>query len=514
MARYYYDSSNTVFDYPVLIPRNDASFTEVFGDAFGRMVIYTYADHIDTDNIADELAKALPKHNWNAAQIAYLDRYYRGDQPILYRAKKVRPEINNCVVENHAYELVESNVADLYGEPVQYALHNSDDEGLMEEINSLNTYMRSEDKPAIDIERGRWAAICGTSYLYVGGENRMPKDYDEAPFYLSVENPMKTFVVYYADDGTPAFSVQIRKDDEGTFYHCWTHAKWFQIRNAAVVASGINGRRYNPVIEYPLNERRLSVIEITIGLTDALNKMASDRMNGIEQFVQAFMLFKNCDIDKDKFLEMVGLGAVSVKDTASGKAADVKIMAEQLDQSQAQVAKDDLYQQILLIQGKPGRQENSGGDTGQAVVLRNGYYDEDKRAELRIPYFVKSERMMLRVVLHALRVDRRFRIRLSDIDIKPKRSKLENMMVKAQVAQILHSIGYDDGEITKLINLWPDPANVYALSKEAMKEQFESANGLGEYKQTQTTSGWGNSTTTTTETDVDTSAETASGTAL
>ena len=177
MSRYFYDSSNTVFDYPVLIPRNDAPFTEVFGDAFGRMVIYTYADHIDTDNIADELAKALPKHNWNAAQIAYLDRYYRGDQPILYREKTVRPEINNHIVENHAYELVESNVADLYGEPVQYALHNSDDEGLMEEINSLNTYMRSEDKPAVDIERGRWAAICGTSYLYVGGENRMPKDY-------------------------------------------------------------------------------------------------------------------------------------------------------------------------------------------------------------------------------------------------------------------------------------------------------------------------------------------------
>ena len=510
MARYTYNSSNTVFDYNVEIPINDLPFTEMFGDSFGRKVLYTYADYIDGDNIAEELAKALPRHNWNAAQIAYLDRYYRGDQPILYRVKEVRPEINNHIVENHAYELVESNVADLYGEPVQYALHNSEDEDLMEEVNMLNAYMRSEDKAAVDIDRGRWAAICGTSYLYVGGENRMPKDYDEAPYYLSVEDPRKTFVVYYADDNTPAFSVQIRRDDEGTFYYCWTHAKWFQIRNAAVIASGINGRRFNPVIEYPLNERRLSVIEITIGLTDALNKMASDRLNGMEQFVQAFMLFKNCDIDKDTFLEMAGLGAVKVQDTASGKAADVKILAEQLDQSQAQVAKDDMYQQILLIQGKPGRQENSGGDTGQAVVLRNGYYDEDKRAELRIPCFVKSERMMLRVVLHALRVDRDFKLKLSDIDIKPKRSKLENMMVKAQVAQILHGIGYDDGEITKLINLWPDPANVYALSKETMKEQFESANGLGEFKQTQTTNGWGNSTTTTTE--VDTSAETASGT--
>lgn len=505
-----------IYNSDLLFPvmgQNSVAFSECVNGVYGRLVIYTFVDKVDASNIVDEVAKAMPRHNFNAAAIAYLDRYYRGDQPILYRTKTVRPEVNNKVVENHAYEFVESNVADLYGEPVQYALHSSDSESLTDEINALNTYMRSEDKSAIDIERGRWAAICGTSYLYVGGENRSPKDFDEAPFYLKVENPMRTFVVYYADDETPAFSCQMRRDEVGTYYFVWTNKEWFKIRNAKIIASGINGRRYIPVIEYPLNERRLSVIEMTIGLTDAMNKMTSDRLNGVEQFVQAFMLFKNCDIDKDTFLEMVGLGAVAVKDTASGKAADVKIMAEQLDQSQTQVSKDDLYQQALLVQGKPGRQENSGGDTGQAVVLRNGYYDEDKRAELRIPYFVKSERMMLRVVLQMLKVDRDFTLKLSDIDIKPKRSKLENMLVKAQVAKILHDMGYDDGEITKLINLWPDPANVYALSRKRMQDQFDSTNGIGDFSGSTsrnnsgwTNNGWGVNSS-------DGSAESASGTA-
>ena len=491
-----------------LISRNERPFQEYVRGYYGRKVIYTFEDRIDDSNIVDEIDKAIIPHNFNAGAIEYLDRYYRGDQPILYRVKNVREDINNKVVTNHAYEFVESNVADLYGEPVQYALHSSEDETLTEEINLLNAYMRSEDKSAVDIERGRWAAICGTSYLYVGGENRMPKEDDEAPYYLSVEHPAKTFVVYYADDGTPAFSCQIRNDADGTYYFAWTPSKWYRIRDDKIVASGINGRRHIPVIEYPLNERRLSVIEITIGLTDAMNKMESDRLNGIEQFIQAFILFKNCDIDKETFKEMTSLGAVAVHDSASGKKADVKMLAEQLDQSQSQVSMDDLYQQALLVQGKPGRQENSGGDTGQAVVLRNGYYDEDKRAELRIPYFVKAERMMLRVVLHMLKVERNFTIKLSDIDIKPKRSKLENMMVKAQVAQILHQIGYDDGEITKLINLWPDPANVYSLSKDRMKDQFESSNGLGEYKKVASTTGSGwNSTPKTNVT------ETASGTA-
>ncbi|MCJ7481336.1 MAG: phage portal protein, partial [Thermodesulfovibrionales bacterium] len=36
-------------------------------------------------------------------------------------------------------------------------------------------------------------------------------------------------------------------------------------------------------------------IEITIDITDSINKMASDRTNGIEQFVSAWVKFINCE---------------------------------------------------------------------------------------------------------------------------------------------------------------------------------------------------------------------------
>lgn len=462
--------------------QNRQAFTKVVGGRFGRYVIYTNANEINENNILEELSQAMPVHEFNARAIRYLDGYYRGDQPILYRKKDVREEINNRVVENHALEIVDSKVADLFGEPVQYAAHGDASQDVVDKIRDLNNFMDSEDKAMIDIDHGRWASICGTSYVFVGNRNRLSDAFDEAPYYLKSENPANTFVCYFADDYTPAFSCQIRTDADGVeFCFVYTNTQWFKIANGEVLERGRNGNGMIPVIEYPNNERRLSDIEITITMTDELNKMQSDRMNGIEQFVQALMLFKNCEISENKFLEMCKMGALSIKTTTAGYDADVRMLTAELNQTQTQTAKDDVYKNLLIVQGKPGREESSGGDTGQAVVLRNGYYDEDKRAELRIPLFKKCERLMLRCVLNKLRVasDGKFDLKITDIDIKPKRSKLENMMVKAQVLQILHQIGVDDADALKTVNLFSDVTSVYAASKERMARQFDYSVGQG-----------------------------------
>ena len=460
---------------PIMFEKNIRPFSATVGEfGYGRLVIYTDATQINESNIVEELTAALTYHTINVECIKYLDRYYRGDQPILYRKKKVRPEINNKIVENHALEIVDSKVADLFGEPIQYVLADSENEVKAEQMDRLNRYMKSEDKAALDIERGRWASICGTSYYYIGKENRMPKQFDEAPFYMKCENPTKTFVVYFADDHTQAFSVQIRRNKDGDLYHVYTPTWHFTIQNGKIIKSEPNGNDMIPVIEYPNNERRLSDIEITIGITDAINNMQSDRLNAIDQFVQAFILFKNCKIDETTFKKIAMEGALSIKDTADNRSADAKMMTSELSQDGTQISKDDLYNSLLTIQGMPSRQEASGGDTGQAVALRNGYYAEEKRAELRIPIFQRSERMMLRVVLNKLRVKENFELTISDIDIRPNRSKLENMLVKAEVLEILHRVGVDDGIALKTVNLFSDVQDTITKSKDRMEKQFES----------------------------------------
>lgn len=454
--------------------KNIRPFTSVCDCDFGRKTIHTTAKVITAENIIKELESALSVHIKNRAEIEYLDGYYRGDQPILYRQKKVRADINNRIVENHAFELVESKTAEIVGEPIQYVLRGTDKDK-SEAIKQLNDYMESEDKGYHDIELCRWRSICGTGYRFVDRDNGMAGIMDETPFFIRTENPMETFVVYFSDSKLPAYSCQIRCDEDGDeVYFIYTNTEYFRIKGWSIIESGVNGNRMIPVIEYPNNERRLSDIEMTILITDSINVMQSDRVNGIAQFIQALMKFKNCEVDEESFLNMVKLGAVCVKDTGDGKQSDVDIMTAELDQQQSQVAKDDAYQNFLLIQGKPGRQENSGGDTGQAVVLRNGHYEAEKRAELSEPIFKRAERNFLRVVLHNLRVNQLLDLKLSDIEIKITRSKTDNMLVKAQVLQLLLSSGIEYGRAIKTINLWSDPEEVTIESRDRMEVLYPS----------------------------------------
>lgn len=439
--------------------KNIRPFSAICDCNFGRQIIETNSDRIDASNIVSELQAALSIHQQNAREIDYLDRYYRGDQPILYRSKVNRPEVNNRIVMNLAYALVETKVADLCGEPIQYVLRGTD-EKKSEEIAKLNTLMEGEDKNYFDITLARWRSICGTAYRYIGsGDGSL---LDEASFFIDTLDPRDTFVVYYQGGRRAAFACHIEKDENNIpLYKIYTATEYFIVSRDVVIARGINGNGAIPIIEYPNNERRLSDIEITISISDEINKAASDRSNGIEQFVSAWVKFVNCEIDKEKFREMRAEGALVVKsNNGAENKADVDVMSSELNQTQTQVFVEELYEKFLIIQGLANRQSKSGGDTQGAVELRNGHYDSEKRAELTEPAWKRSERMMLRIVLNNLRINEGMALMPSDVEIHISRSKLDNMLVKAEVLQILLNSGIKPERAIKTVGLFSDPEQV------------------------------------------------------
>ena len=381
--------------------RNSKPFNKICHNSFGRAVIYTNADKITSENIVKELSKAINVHRQNAEEIDYLYNYYLGNQPVLYREKKIRPEINNKVVQNTAYFIVETKTADIASEPIQYVLRGTD-EHKSQEIADLNTIMENEDKAFSDICLSRWRSICGTSYRMIANDDGRSSLLDETDFRIEVLDPRNVAVVYY-NNNIPAFSFQQTKDENNkNLYFVYTKSEWFKIVANKIVESGKNGFLAIPVIEYPNNENRISDIEITISLSDAINEQASDRADGIAQFVQSFIKFINCEMDETKFAQLRQNGAFIVKSNNGENKADVDIMSSELNQSEAQVAMDDLFNKILVIQGIANREGNTGGDTQGAVSLRNGYLDSEKRAELSEPSFKKAEKQFLRILLYKM----------------------------------------------------------------------------------------------------------------
>lgn len=457
--------------------KNTRPFTAVCNCNFGRKVIKTNKAKITELNIVNELEKALAIHRQNAIEIDYLEKYYKGDQPILYRRKINRPEVNNKVVVNLAYELVERKVADMFAEPVQYVLRGTDDTK-SEQVTKLNVILETENKQECDIERKRWASICGTSYLFVGKDEGDKDLLDESDFVLSSENPRYTFVVYYSN-GKPAFSCQIREDEYGAeCYFCYTNSRWFEIQDGKIkndLEKNINGNGAIPVIEYPNNSRRLSDIEITISITDAINVLSSDRINGIEQFVSAWIKFVNCEIDKNKFEEMRLAGALVVKsNNGSENKADVDVMTNELNQTESQVVFNDLFDKFLSIQGLANRQGNTGGDTGAAVSLRNGHYDAELRTAINEPIWIKAERMALKIILNRLRINQDYTLMPSDIEIHINHNKLDNMLVKAEVLQILLNSGIYYKRAIKTVDMFSDPELVASESAPRMEIMYSN----------------------------------------
>lgn len=448
--------------------KNVRPFTAICNCNFGRRIIYTNKKQITANNIVDELNKALVIHNQNAREIEYLDRYYRGDQPILYRKKVNRPEVNNKIVLNLAYELVERKTAEICAEPIQYVLRGTDDEK-SNQITELNITMDSESKQEVDIDICRWRSICGTAYRFIGNDSGSDELLDESDFALFSENPVYTFIAYFSN-GRPAFSCQIREGENGeTIYFCYTNSEWFEITDGKILRSGKNGNGAIPVIEYPNNARRISDIEITIHITDAINTLQSDRINGIEQFVSSWVRFVNCEIDKETFHSMRQEGALVVKSNNGENKADVDILSQELNQTEGQVVFNDLFEKFLSIQGLANRQGNTGGDTQGAVNLRNGHYDAGLRTAINEPILKKSERMSLKIILNRLRINRNFTLLPSDIEIHINHNKLDNMLVKAEVLKMLLDSGVYYKRAIKTVDMFSDPEQVAVESKKRME---------------------------------------------
>ena len=451
------------------VGKNTRPFSAITHNNYGRTIIYTNQNRIDENNIVQELNNALVYHTQNATEIEYLDRYYRGDQPILYRKKEVRPEVNNKVVMNLAYELVERKTAEMVAEPIQFVLRGTD-EKKAEEISKLNIILESENKHDTDIDICRWRSICGTAYRYIG-KNEDKELLDVSDFDISCENPLHTFVAYF-NNNKPAFSCQIREDEDGAnVYHCFTNAQYFIIKGGDIIESGVNGNFAIPVIEYPNNSRRISDIEITIQLTDSINTLQSDRINGIEQFVASWVKFVNCEIDAKTFSAMRDSGALVVKSNngENGK-ADVDILSQELNQTEGQVVFNDLFEKFLSIQGLSDRQsKNSGGDSGNAVSMRNGFTEASLRVAICEPVFKKSERLALRIILNRLRITEKFNLTVGDIEIHINHNRTDNILTKSQALQIMLSSGINYKRAIKTVDLFSDPEQVSAESKERME---------------------------------------------
>lgn len=440
---------------------NTQYFHDLVKGRYGRKIAYTDVEQITADNIVNVVGNCIGVFYFNKTIIRYLWNYYKGDQPVLYRTKIQNADITNKVSENHAYEIVQFKVGQTYGEPIQL-ISRKDDDRINNAVDEFNDYLTDANKQEKDIKAGEWQSATGTSFKAVQIVD------GDIPFRIVAPTPMNTFVIYNQSTEEPLLAIQELKDADGQMYKlCYTDSYECKIVNGEVRDWKLHGFGGIPIVEFPNNHERISDIELVIGLLDAINTMQSNRMDGVEQFVQFWIKFVNCDIDPETFEKMKISHALTVKSNNEQNKSDVDIMTQELNQTECQVAKDDLWDNAQSILAIPTREsQNSGGDTQGAVSLRAGWDFSKTRAKQKDPIIKTAEKRLAKVILNVIRIkDHDLGLTSRDFDVQINHSPLDNLYTKTQALDQMLKSGINPRIAVSTCGLWGDSEKVFIQSK-------------------------------------------------
>ena len=421
----------------------------------GRRKIFSINEEITAENVWNTVQDALQIHSNNAHDIDYLYGYYKGDQPILYREKEIRPEINNKIVVNRAYEIVSYKRGYLLTNAIQYIRADGNNDA-SKDIDYLNDCMKSEGKTTKDSVLAEWLYICGTGYRIV-----MPKKWvgkrgasspAESPFELYTLDPREVFVAHSRKVGNkPLFAciqaTPVDVSNDKNEYTVYTDNAIYTCIDGKVTVDP-NPLGMIPVIEYPENFSRLGSFEIVLEILDAINTAASNRLDDIEQTVQSLLVLFGVDIEiKDS--EGNSVNTIDAMRKQGGIAlpegTDAKYLSSPLNQGSVKSLLEDYEKQWIEICGMPNR--NGGGstsDTGNAVYMRDGFSDAESRAASTEAMWKQSEKDFLKVVLKIISQVKDVSLTADDIEAHFNRQNAVNLQSKTQSFCELMNNGWTD----------------------------------------------------------------------
>ena len=314
--------------------------------------------------------------------------------------------------------------------------------------------------------------IGGTSYRIV-----LPRAKD---FSILSLDPRYTFVIYRNSiEKEPLAAVYITEatTTKGLveLYTVYTSDTVYEVKDQKVVSVSKHIMGTVPIIEYPANNARLGAFEIVLDLMDAIDEIDSDRLDGLQQFIQSLMVIYNAHLEDDTANSIREKGLIELKSVGDAK-ADIKIISEQLNQDQTQTLKKDIMQRIREIVGLPSQGDGTTGDSSNngAAFLKNGWENAETRAKESEIMFKQSEQEFLKIILSILSTKNKLSLNLEDIDIRFTRRNYENIQVKSQVLTTMLS---NDKIAPKLAfqscGLFIDAEEAYRESKEYYDRRVE-----------------------------------------
>ena len=413
----------------------------------GRRLIIV-DEQVSANTIIDVMSKAWTNHTRNVVDINYLLDYYFGKQNQDNKnstSNFYENNMENQTTINYANSTVRTIVGYTYSQGAQITQRKGKHQKDIEKLIDIMNYENSE---TVDNEVGIMASITGMGYFGMFPTKELYSDYmPDYPVVPIALDPRTTFVVCSPELGNPvelSVTYYSSKERRKTVFYCYTDTETFLIEcdgentfnnSAKIIDHDINPIGLNPITLVKNNQFMQGDFETAIQISDALNQLASDSISDVENVIKSLLIIMNAELTadeatkarKNRILQLIGQPGMNV---------DAKFIYQQLDSLGIQNLREYFEEAYKTVVGIPDRKTRSGGggDTGDAVKLRDGWADIEIVARIKEAYFKIAKKKQLAVaieILHLLNmVSNNFK--LEDIDIKLPRNKNDNIQTKAQ----------------------------------------------------------------------------------
>lgn len=463
--------------------------------------------NVDEDKIIIPkiINSTLSLHKKNQIDIKRLFNYYYNVTDIIAKTKKQQPEINNKIGIDYASIALNTINGYCFANNLTYSSRKINNEEEMKAFNdSLDDDNYNSKLKKLTFNYG----ICGLAYKYIIPAN--DEDLKNKIWYKTITDidPYNTYCVYdnsLENNIICAISICKRKkynenytnSKEEIVYTVWT--KWHQwefVKNTNN-STGFENNKFlydNKLLEaFPLVYEQIPIIEyrsldgtgyfeLAIDLINAINALASSRVDDVQQSVDYIITLRDIDTDSDGALDRIKdclkEGLLSFRSIQGAIVQpSIDVLDTKLNQSEIETLQKFLCDKVEEVLCIPNRNtKSSGGDTGSAVESRNGFRSLENKAVLVTDDIIAGENNALKVIFSICKIetDCPFSNMIArDIEIKDNRNKYENLINSANAYSILRGAGMNDMTALETTRLVSDAITVAKLNEQSKENEAQ-----------------------------------------
>lgn len=333
-----------------------------------------------------------------------LKRYYKADNSTIkdkYHADPTRP--NYQIAHSFAAHITDTHTGYFMGSPIKYM--SEDNEDAVKILKSINDY---NDEHSQNLRLERDCSIYGIAYelLYVERDGRIRfKDIDPRNAFVIHSSDLEQDPLYFVrmyntgNDSDVSWYVDMYDDKEMTKFKIVGNSP---LGTLTPIEQKIHGFGAVPVAVYNNNRDRMGDFERVIPMIDAYDSITSNTLNDLENFADAYLVFKNVSMEEEEMKTMRTNRLISYNDS-DGNAEIGWLTKDVMDGGAWEGSQAKIEEQIYTLSGTPNFTDETFG-TASGIALRYKLLPIEQKAGIKEREFRRGLQRRIQLINNMLKL--------------------------------------------------------------------------------------------------------------